>query len=102
MMWGKESCLEPPVGKSLRVFLVGEGATLDGKPRGKQELEKAVKWQVNLVLRQCKNSFGENKLNSMTQINDFGLFVQKTGNRRRFYGWIESEDPHTAVIYSKR
>ena len=75
MMWGKEYCLEPLVGRSLRVFLLREGATLDGKPGGKQGFEKAVKWRANLVLRQCKNSFGENKFNSMTQINDSGLFV---------------------------
>lgn len=75
MMWGKECCLEPLVGKSLRVFLLHEGATLDGKPRGNREFEKAVKWRVNLVLRQCKNSFGENKFNSMTQINNSGLSV---------------------------
>lgn len=66
---------EPLVGKSLRVFLLREWARLDGKLRGKQEFEKAVKWQVSLVLRQCKNSFGENKFNSMTQINDSGFFV---------------------------
>ena len=59
---------EPLVGKSLRVFLLREWATLDGKPWGKQEFEKAVKSQVSLVLHQCKNSFGENKFNSVSQM----------------------------------
>lgn len=65
---------EPLVGKSLWDFLLREGATLDGKVRGKQEFEKAVKWQVSLVLHQCKNWFRENKFNSMTQMILDSLF----------------------------
>lgn len=72
---------EPLVGKSLGFFCSVKEATLDGKVRGKQEFEKAVKWQVSLVLHQCKNWFGENKFNSMTQMILDSLFRNRKGQR---------------------